>query len=105
MLDAAKEASSFIEGRQRGSLQKDRMLVNALVRSIEVIGEAASQVSADTRKQYATIPWSQVIGMRNRLIHAYFDVDNDRVWDTVTEDLPALIKELEKAVPPTLPDL
>ena len=103
MRDAANEALSFVKGRQKDDLKKDRMLVNALVRSIEIIGEAASRVSLETRTRCPTIPWNQVVGMRNRLIHAYFDVDLDRVWDTISGDLPALINELEKVVPPDLP--
>jgi len=103
MLDAANEALSFVKGRQKDDLKKDRMLVNALVRSIEIIGEAASRVSPETRTRCPTIPWNQVVGMRNRLIHAYFDVDVDRVWDTISSDLPALINELEKVTPPNLP--
>lgn len=102
MLDAANEALSFATGRKRDDLNRDRMLVNALLRSIEVIGEAASRVGAETRTRYPAIPWLQVVGMRNRLIHAYFDVDLDRVWDTVSCDLPALIDELKKAVSPDL---
>ncbi len=100
MLDSGREAVSYAQGRQRTDLDQDRMLVHALVRCIEIIGEAASGVSAECRAEIATIPWSDIIGMRNRLIHAYFDVDLDLVWHTVKDDLAPLIAELEKIVPP-----
>lgn len=95
MLDAAREAVGFAEGRKRADLDGDRMLVHALVRCIEVLGEAASRVSEPAQSKHGGVPWKDIIGMRNRLIHAYFDVDHDRVWDTVTDDLPPLIQSLE----------
>ena len=72
----------------------------AILKSIEIIGEAASRVSAGTKEAHPEIPWREIIGMRNRLVHAYFDVNLIRVWDTVQEDLPALIAQLEPLVPP-----
>jgi uncharacterized protein with HEPN domain len=96
MVDAAREAMSFAQGRTRSELNRDRMLALSLVKSIEIIGEAASRVSADVRAESPEIPWSSTIAMRNRLIHAYFDVDLDRLWDTVTDDLPPLVAALEK---------
>ena len=74
------------------------MLALALIKSIEVVGEAAARTSTETRAKYPAVPWVDVIGMRNRLIHAYFDIDLDRVWDTVTVDLPPLITVLEQIV-------
>ena len=99
MLDAAKEAVSFAQNRARADLDKDRMLTHSLVRCIEILGEAASQVTKDTQRQCADIPWPSMIAMRNRLIHAYFDIDLDRVWDTVVDDLPPLISTLESLLP------
>lgn len=96
MLDAAREAISFAEGRERADLDSDRMLLHSLVRCIEIIGEAATRVSTEQRQQFDDIPWQDVVSMRNRLIHGYFDVDPDRVWDTVVDDLPPLIGALEK---------
>jgi len=98
MLDAALEARSFISGRSRADLGQDRMLTLSLVKCIEIIGEAAAQVYYDGRKDVPGIPWPSIIGMRNRLIHAYFDVDLDRVWDSVVDDLPPLIAEIETAL-------
>jgi uncharacterized protein with HEPN domain len=96
MLDAAREALAFAHGRQREELEQDRQLTLALVKAIEIIGEAASQVSSNARQQSPAIPWPNIIAMRNRLVHAYFDIDLDRVWDTLIDDLPPLIALLEK---------
>jgi uncharacterized protein with HEPN domain len=96
MLDAANEALDFIQDKSRSDLDKDRKLVLSLVKELEIIGEAAGKVSADVRSQNSTIPWQDISGMRNRLIHAYFDIDLDTVWSTVTKDLPFLKSELEK---------
>jgi uncharacterized protein with HEPN domain len=71
MLDAANEALTFIQGRIRADLDNDRMLVLSLIRELEIIGEAASKISAETRSQNTSIPWQDISGMRNRLIHAY----------------------------------
>ena len=95
MLAAACEARRFAEGRLRGDREQDRMLVLAITRCIEIIGEAASRVGPGTQAEHPGVPWTEAVVMRNRLIHAYFDVDLDRVWDTVSDDLPARISELE----------
>lgn len=98
MLDATKEALGFVQGKQRFDLDTDRMLVLSLVKELEIIGEAAGKVSAEIRSQYGAIPWQDIGGMRNRLIHAYFDIDLDVVWTTVTKDLPLLKTELERVL-------
>lgn len=98
MLDAAKEAVSFVYGKTRSSLDKDRKLGLALIKCIEIVGEAAANVTSACREDLPQIPWSNVIGMRNRLIHAYFDINLDILWTTAIEDLPPLIAELEKIV-------
>jgi uncharacterized protein with HEPN domain len=95
MLDAAKEAMDFATAHSRPELDTNRMLTLALVKSIEIVGEAASKLGPELRAQYPDIPWQDIVGMRNRLIHAYFDVDLDRVWDTVTDDLPPLAAALD----------
>lgn len=95
MLDAAREALQYVGGRSRGDLDKDGMLARALVNCLAVIGEAASRVTQETRSVAASIPWAQIVGMRNRLIHAYFDIDQDEVWRTVAEDLPSLVNLLQ----------
>jgi uncharacterized protein with HEPN domain len=95
MLDHAREAIELSQGRARDDLQKDRMLQLALTRLVEVVGEAAARISEQTRTRYPSIPWSQIISMRNRLIHGYDVIDLDLLWDTLLEDIPPLVSELE----------
>ena len=101
MLDAADESRRFILGKNRPDLTGDRELTLALVKSIEIIGEAANKISPEYCELNPQIPWRNIIGMRNRLIHAYFDINLDILWQTVVDDLPPLIEELEKIVPRT----
>jgi uncharacterized protein with HEPN domain len=100
MLAASKEAMEFAAGKTRQNLQKDRIRVLAIIKSIEIIGEAASKVTEEFKSENKYIPWNDIISMRNRLIHAYFDVDLDIIWQTVKSDLPDLIRALEKILPP-----
>ena len=100
MLEAAQEAVSFARGRTREDLGTDRQLVLSLVKDIEILGEAASRVSEAAREQSPAILWDEIIGMRNRLIHAYFDINLDIVWETVQDDVPRLISLIEPLVPP-----
>ena len=81
MLDAAKESEFFVKEKTRDDLETDRKLVLALVKSIETIGEAASRISEECREDMGEIPWGDIIGMRNRLIHAYFDPNVAKVED------------------------
>ena len=94
MLEAAENAQRFISGKNRADLDTDPMLLFALVRAIEIIGEAAAKVSAERRAASASVPWIAIVAMRNRLIHAYFDIDRDIVWRTVTEEIPSLRSQL-----------
>ncbi len=100
MLDAAIRARSFVQDRKRDDLETDEMLALALVRLLEIIGEAAARVSQDVKSKLPAIPWRQITGTRNRLIHGYFAVDLDIVWAIVQNDLPPCISVLEAAVPP-----
>jgi len=95
MLDAAHEAIGFASGRTRSDLDDNRMLVLSLVKSIEIIGEAAFRISPATRAQLQDVPWDAIIAMRHRLVHAYFDINLDILWRTVQDELPALIAILE----------
>ena len=96
MLEAAREAVTYAAGRTAIELSQDRMLSLALVKCIEIIGEAASKVDPSISSRHPEIPWGDIVGMRNRLIHAYFDIDFERVSDTITTDLPPLIANLER---------
>jgi uncharacterized protein with HEPN domain len=100
MLEAAREIRSFIKERNKDDLERDRILTLALVKEIEIIGEAASKVSQEARQQIPDIEWRDIVGMRNRLVHVYFEIDEDILWDTIIYDIPKLIEELNK-----LPDL
>lgn len=95
MLDAAHEALDFAQGGNREDLDQDRLLVLGLVKAIEIIGEAAYQTSEAARARLPAIAWEDVIGMRHRLVHAYFDINLDILWRTVQDDLPPLISTLE----------
>ncbi len=94
MLDAAREATMFVAGRDRDELDTNRMLLLALVKSIEILGEAGSKVSEETQTELSEIPWRSIVAMRNRLIHGYFDIDAEIVWRTVKSELPLLIEAL-----------
>ena len=95
MVEASQAALRFMAGHQRGDLQTDQMLLFAVLRAIEVIGEAANKVSEDVRIGNASIPWKAIVGMRNRLIHAYFDVDTEMVWETVQVEIPEILVKLK----------
>lgn len=95
MLDAVRETISFAHGKTRADLDQNRMLVLALIKDIEIVGEAAYRISEGTRRKTAGIPWEEIIGMRHRLVHAYFDINLDILWRTVQDDLPALRDVLE----------
>jgi len=99
MVDAARKALRLAQGRRRADLgNEDEPLADALIRLISVVGEAAARISEETRDQIDSIPWQDVVGMRNRLIHEYFDVDLDILWATVHHSLPPLIESLEGAL-------
>ena len=99
MLAYAKEAVDLMRNRIRADLDTDRALGLAILRCVEIVGEAASQIPVAIRRRYSKIPWRQIISMRNRLIHGYDIVDYDIVWSTVAHDLPPLIAELEGILP------
>jgi uncharacterized protein with HEPN domain len=88
----------FYKAGRESSLDTDRQLVLSLVKSIEIIGEAAANVTTESREALPHIPWRDIVSMRNRLIHAYFDINLDILRKTVIEDLPPLLSELEKIV-------
>jgi len=98
MIEAIESAVAFVSGREAEDLQTDRMLLFALVRAIEVTGEAASKVSEELRLNSPDIPWSLIVSMRNRLIHAYFDIDRDILWKTATVDLHVLLPKLQALI-------
>lgn len=96
MLEAAREAVDFVAGLSSEEFAANKMLVRALSYDLEIVGEAARHVSDETKAATPDLPWAVMRGMRNRLVHAYWDVDVDVLWVTVTESLPALIPQLER---------
>lgn len=96
MLDASQAAVSHLLGKCQEDLDHNRLLLNGVVRELEILGEAASQVTKTIREQYPFLPWREMIGLPNRLIHAYFDVNNQAIWLVVNESLPLLILQLEE---------
>ena len=98
MIEAAEAVQEFVAGRDRADLDRDRMLQFAVVRAIEIIGEAASKISQETRTAGNAVPWTEIVATRNRLIHGYFDLDHSILWKTVTEEIPALLGQLRTLV-------
>ena len=95
MLEHARKGHGLVAGKARTEIDADWVVGMALQRLIEVVGEAAGRVSPETRERFGDVPWGDVIGMRNRLIHGYDVIDQDVLWDTLTTDLPPLISQLE----------
>ncbi len=96
MLDMARKAAERLGGRERTAYDADENLRLALTHLVQVIGEAARQVSADFRSAHPEVPWSAIIGMRHRIVHDYLNVDEDILWSTITEELPLLVEQLRR---------
>jgi uncharacterized protein with HEPN domain len=94
VVDALSSAIRFTKGRRREELDSDEMLAFALVHALQIVGEAAGKVSAETRGRRPEVPWTTMIGMRHRLVHAYFDVNLDILWTTAVETAPALLTQI-----------
>jgi len=98
MLDAAREAMRSASRHTRSDLDTDLVWTLGLVKCIEIISEAAARIGTETKERNPQIPWAQIVAMRNRLVHLYFDIDLDQVWNAVTEDLPPLVTELQRSL-------
>ncbi len=96
MIDAAESALSFCQGMDESDFRADERTHRAVIQCIEVIGEAARNVSDDVRQQTPSVPWSQIVGMRHRMAHVYFDINLSLVWQVVAKDLTPLVDELKK---------
>jgi uncharacterized protein with HEPN domain len=99
ILIAARKALKFVEGIGRNGFEENEIIQNAVMRPLEIIGEASARITKDFRKAHPEIPWMEMVGLRNRLIHEYFRIDFVAVWDTVRDDLPKLIERIEPLVP------
>ena len=100
MLIAAQEAEEFASGLTFQKFTQSRLHQKAILKSIEIVGEAATHITEETRLAHPEVPWKKIVGMRNRLVHGYFQVDLERVWNTVQLDIPSLIHILEPFVSP-----
>ena len=94
--DSICEIESFTENVSMEKFMEEKLIQNAVIRSIEVIGEAVKNLPIDFRNEYAQIPWNKIAGMRDKVIHYYFGVDLDTIWKVVHENIPKLKKEIEK---------
>lgn len=103
MLLAARKVRNFTQGITWEQFQSDEIVQNAVMRQIQIIGEAARKVSPQYQQEHPEIPWQAVIGMRNHLVHEYFRIIPKRVWDVVEKDIPELIRVIEPLVPPDEP--
>ena len=100
MLLSAREAVEMAEELTFSSFERNRTAQLAILKAVETVGEAAARVDISTREKHPEIPWADIVGMRNRLVHEYFRVNLARVWETVKRDIPVLISQLEPLVPP-----
>jgi uncharacterized protein with HEPN domain len=101
ILDAIQQATQFLQGRSKEDLQADAQLRLALIKCVEIVGEAAARLSLETQQLNPQIPWREIVAMRNRLIHTYFDVNLNILWKTVEHDLPLLKLGIERIVDKT----
>ncbi|MCC6950985.1 MAG: DUF86 domain-containing protein [Phycisphaerales bacterium] len=98
MLDAALDVRTYVAGRGRADLDTDSMLRRALVNALQVVGEAAARVTDEGRARVSALPWGQIVAARHILVHVYWGIDADQVWNMAVEDVPALIAALEAAL-------
>ena len=99
MLWAAREALEFARGRSRETLDDEPMFRRAVVSCVQEIAEAARQVSDSARSHTPNLPWTKIVGMRHRLVHVYFSIDHDLVWEVLDRDLKPLVQELQRLLP------
>jgi uncharacterized protein with HEPN domain len=98
ILEALGEVEDFTAGMQFEDFVEDKKTINAVVRSLEVIGEAAKKMPDSMREKYPEIPWKRMTGMRDKLIHEYFGIDLEIVWEVVTNELPPIKPLIQKVL-------
>ena len=98
MRDAAQFAQEFAQERERADLDNDRLFQLALVKAVELIGESASQITDELKSEYSEIPWQDIIDMRHILVHNYWRIELNVVWDAVKNDIPPLINQLHQLI-------
>ena len=92
--EAAEKVLQYTQGKSKSNFEQDELLQLAIIRLIEIIGEASACLTSEFRDEHSHIPWQAIIGMRNRLVHAYFAIDYDVVWETITTAIPDLHKQV-----------
>lgn len=102
MLVAARKIVRFLQGLTERDFQTNELVQSAVIRELQVIGEAARLISPETQARHSDIDWHAIIGMRHRLVHEYFDIRLDVVWETAAEHIPPLVAVLERIVPPEM---
>ncbi len=100
MLIAGEKIERFIGELDQDQFEKSELHQSAVIRELQVLGEAARQVSEVTRTAHPEIEWVTIIGMRNRVVHEYFRIDFDLMWRTLQEDIPVLVERLKPLIPP-----
>ncbi len=103
ILLAARKVQQFTQGVAWHQFQGDDLLQNAVMRLIQIVGEAARKVSPEFKQAHPEIPWQGIIGMRNRLVHDYLRIESSRVWEVIEKNLPALVPLIEPLIPPDEP--
>lgn len=96
IMDAIGQIEKYTKAIDRFTFHQDRLIQDGVIRQTEIIGEAVKNLSKDLRDKYPAIPWQDIAGMRDQLIHEYFGVELDIVWNTVTDDLPAFKQSIEE---------
>jgi uncharacterized protein with HEPN domain len=99
MLIASRDIRSFVDGVSEAEFRANRMLQSAIIREIQVIGEATRMITTETKTKYPHVEWHEIAGTRNRIVHEYFAIPLDLIWDIVQNHIPVLISHLEKIVP------
>ncbi len=98
ILECISKIQQYTKGLEHNEFIKNEMIQDAVIRNLEIIGEAANKISKQSKEENNRIPWKQIVGMRNRLIHDYFGVDSGAVWQTLIDDLPSLKEKILKIV-------
>lgn len=98
ILESCKKIISYTKGKTEREFANDKKTIDAVIRNIEIIGEAASKIPKKEREKIQQIPWKEVVAMRNKVVHEYFDVNVPIVWETIQADIPTLKKNIQNAL-------